>query len=505
MNIAPTAALRKQARHRAAARHRRFGPVAIAMMLAMGPALPLAAQQDSDPPASPAPAPSPSPSPAPSTGSGYSLPPGTSTTPRPDAAQGPSDESSPPRTISPDRPAATPIPAPVTAPVASIPAPETRATPGRSTPERSANERNADQPAPRTATNRPAQAAPGDAAEARQTAPAQPDDDNQPSDGGQADAPLTEAPPVPMPEADPGFQTRPPVVPDSVNAEPGDNESWPMLFALAAALSLIVVASVILILRRKPRPETADAPIVAETVQDEPPAPEPAVAQSAPLPDPPSEQDAPAPDPVAAADTAESAQDGAPLSDLAGVTGAASSPRQPETAPAGAAPNVSPSRLAVDFAVTSGEMTLINTIITYRLTLGNIGKEALSDLAIHGLIVQARRESPSQIPPAKGAELLPLIERMARLPVGISDTIEGELRLPLDRIDPIRNGNRILLVPLVYIWVGYDTPDGARFAVSRSFVVGEESDPPGDKVGPLRLDPGPRRFTAIGQRPLIAG
>lgn len=501
MNIAPTAALRKQAQHLIPAPKRlptgRSGLLAIAFILATSQAGPLVAQQDTNATdqSAPTPGPSPAPAPAPSQGSGYSLPPGTSTAPRPDAAQGPSDESSPPRTISPDRPAATPIPAPVTAPVASIPAPESRPPADRTTPTNETTRRSA--PLAETPTaNRAESPVSNDASE--------------PLSAGEPDSPLLETPAMPTPDADPGFDMRPPVAPGTESAEPEDNESWPMLFALAAALSLIIVASVILILRRRPRHADADLAVAAPMADDDPPpplqtAPPEAAPPSAPLPDSPAPRSEAAPDRGADPAASESAQDAAPLSWSAGVTGVAASPRAPESASASAAPNAPPSRLAVDLAVTSGEMTLINTIVTYRLTLGNIGKEALSDLAIHGMIVQARRESPSQIPPARGADLLPLIERMPRLPVGISDTIEGELRLPLDRIEPIRNGNRILLVPLVYIWVGYDTPDGARFAVSRSFVIGEESNPPGDKVGPLRLDPGPRRFTTIGQRPLISG
>jgi hypothetical protein len=35
-------------------------------------------------------------------------------------------------------------------------------------------------------------------------------------------------------------------------------------------------------------------------------------------------------------------------------------------------------------------------------------------------------------------------------------------------------------------------------------MVGREANPPQPKMGPFRLDLGPRRFASLGQRPLFA-
>ena len=109
---------------------------------------------------------------------------------------------------------------------------------------------------------------------------------------------------------------------------------------------------------------------------------------------------------------------------------------------------------------------------------------------------------PPTVDPLRGDSLLPHLQKIADIDPGSTQRCEGQIRLPLGQIEPIAMQGRMLFVPLVHIWIGYNGPDGTRYAVTQSFVLGEESNPPGPRVGPLRLDLGPRRFTSIGQRPL---
>ena len=147
-------------------------------------------------------------------------------------------------------------------------------------------------------------------------------------------------------------------------------------------------------------------------------------------------------------------------------------------------------------------MTLVNAIARYHLGITNTSDTAITDVVLHGAVVQARRGMPPTIDPMMGDQLLPRLQAVADIGVGETQRCEGQIRLPLAQIEPIAMQGRLLFVPVVHIWIGYHGPDGSRYAVTQSFVLGEENTPPGPRVGPLRLDLGPRRFTGIGQRPL---
>lgn len=159
-------------------------------------------------------------------------------------------------------------------------------------------------------------------------------------------------------------------------------------------------------------------------------------------------------------------------------------------------------RLLLDFATLGIDVTLVNAVARYHLGVTNMADIPVSNIALHGAIVQARKGMPPTIDPMRGDSLLPHLQKIADIDPGSIQRCEGQIRLPLNQIEPIAMQGRMLFVPLVHIWIGYDGPDGTRYAVTQSFVLGEESNPPGPRVGPLRLDLGPRRFTSIGQRPL---
>lgn len=159
-------------------------------------------------------------------------------------------------------------------------------------------------------------------------------------------------------------------------------------------------------------------------------------------------------------------------------------------------------RLLLDYTTLGVDVTLVNAIARYHLGVSNMSDIPVTDVVLHGAVVQARRGMPPTIDPMLGDSLLPRLQAMPDIAVGATVRCEGQIRLPLAQIEPIAMQGRLLFVPVVHIWIGYSGPDGSRFAVTQSFVLGEESSPPGPRVGPLRLDLGPRRFTGVGQRPL---
>lgn len=74
----------------------------------------------------------------------------------------------------------------------------------------------------------------------------------------------------------------------------------------------------------------------------------------------------------------------------------------------------------------------------------------------------------------------------------------GELRLPLDRLPPLRQGASVLFVPLVRITLGADGGRAHRIAL----VIGEPAADPAGRLAPIRLEAGPRVVARLAARPL---
>lgn len=474
----------------------------------------------------------------------FSLPAGSQPSPQPPSdVQGPVDaESTPPRRT--DQPA-EPAPRPPVPTIAPTPVPR------QQTP------RTQETPRPRTTLSRPTAQQPQAQPRAQTPAPAPPQtptpapDTPVSSDDPAAQAPAAEAPaaePLPVPELPGLSEPDPATTPETDPAVAEDDGSiwwW-------AAAGLIALASLVLMgLRsRKPKPAVAEGtPVHLQPVQTvptpplrkQPPvaAPPPPVPQPKPQPQaqpqadlrldaaqmagswrtaaaptppsPPPVASPPARSPMAAprpepedADMDDILPDSA-LADSAGGASAAlgAAPGVPQRHQLGGeTPAPAVPRLLLDYTTLGIDVTLVNAVARYHLGVTNMSDLSVSNIALHGAIVQARKGMPPTIDPMRGDAILPHLQKIADIEPGSTQRCEGQIRLPLGQIEPIAMQGRMLFVPLVHIWIGYDGPDGTRYAVTQSFVLGEESNPPGPRVGPLRLDLGPRRFTSIGQRPL---
>jgi hypothetical protein len=97
---------------------------------------------------------------------------------------------------------------------------------------------------------------------------------------------------------------------------------------------------------------------------------------------------------------------------------------------------------------------------------------------------------------------------MMLLHMGESLRLQGQLRLPLAEITPIRLGGAALFIPLVRVQVeATGARDDAIFETALCMVVGEAAQTgTGSALGPFRLDDGPTvaRHLAIRDMPLDA-
>jgi LPXTG-motif cell wall-anchored protein len=86
------------------------------------------------------------------------------------------------------------------------------------------------------------------------------------------------------------------------------------------------------------------------------------------------------------------------------------------------------------------------------------------------------------------------------LPPGGSLKLNGQVAMPKAELREIEVGGRRIFVPMVAINVAYDWAGGGSGRTSRSWLVGREAESPSAKMGPFRLDLGPRIYRSVGRR-----
>lgn len=336
-------------------------------------------------------------------------------------------------------PAPTTAPPPVVAPTVT---PTPTPAPAQPAPQVPA-QRAAPAPTPRAT---PAQPAPRPAAEAARAAP-----DNESS-------------PVPAPEAQPVAEPAPTPAASApqeapLSPAPTDATPWPWIIGGALAL-LAIVAALLLRRRRQPAQDAADVEIA-------PPAP-------VPVPAPP--KPAPAPQPT------------------------------PEPAPEAAIPDA-PDRPWLDMALdlTQARYSMMGMTVGYILLLHNRGDTPAQDVLVRGIIGNAGAQQQALLQSFFAQQSgLPLHAAVSIMP-GETRRLIGELRLMPDQIVPVTMGQRSLLIPLAafdasYRWGPEEAEPLGHGRTARAFILGQEQEPPAERLAPFRLDQGPRQYRRAATR-----
>jgi hypothetical protein len=72
--------------------------------------------------------------------------------------------------------------------------------------------------------------------------------------------------------------------------------------------------------------------------------------------------------------------------------------------------------------------------------------------------------------------------------------------MPKSNVREIQIQGRSLFIPTVAINILYEWGDGQKGQTSNSYVIGTEAQTPTAKMGPFRLDLGPRIYRQVGGR-----
>jgi hypothetical protein len=176
---------------------------------------------------------------------------------------------------------------------------------------------------------------------------------------------------------------------------------------------------------------------------------------------------------------------------------------EPAAAPIAAArPQVAIPATGLAIALEARRMnaSLMATTLSYTVRLTNHSAEPLSALAVEGDMISAHASLPPERQIAGTNQRLELRHALVTLAPGESAEFEGDFRLPLAAITPIRAGEAAYFVPLARLRVEASQPSGVQLVEVQTFVVGELPEAPGAALRPFRLDLGPRTYSRLGQR-----
>jgi hypothetical protein len=336
------------------------------------------------------------------------------------------------------------------------------------------------QPQPAPAEQRPVPARPAERPRAQASAPAEPALRQEerlpvPSDVQDALSPpqTVEVPANAVPET---FDVAPaperaPVTPPV--GTPAEEEGFNWLWALLAALAgLAVLVAVLRSRKRAAEPEEIYVP----------------VAEPAPVLEP-----VPAPVPEAAP---------APVA----VTPAAAPPvpqpaPQPEAAPSGHVGLVMRPWLELHFKPARATATDGGASVQYEAVIRNVGNAPARNVRLAARMFNAGPQLDAEVAHFYGLD----IESPDGQPLTILPRSEVALTsvvsMPREEMREYKVEGRSLFIPTIAFNLLYEWGRGKLGQTSSAHVIGREPENPSAKMGPFRLDLGPRVYRQVGQRP----
>ncbi|KFD29169.1 hypothetical protein IH86_05980, partial [Sphingobium yanoikuyae] len=143
--------------------------------------------------------------------------------------------------------------------------------------------------------------------------------------------------------------------------------------------------------------------------------------------------------------------------------------------------------------------SLIGVTIGYTLLLHNRGDRPARDIMVRGILGNAGAQQDALLRHFFGGETGMPLHSIVSIAPGETVRMTNELRLAQDEIVPVTMGERSLLVPIAafdahYRWGEYEEAPEGTGRTGRAFIVGQEQDPPAERLSPFRLDQGPRQF-----------
>lgn len=266
-----------------------------------------------------------------------------------------------------------------------------------------------------------------------------------------------EATPAPILIAPPGTGEAA-STPTAVPATQAASAAWPLPWIGAAAAALLALIAGVILWRRRKTPRQLQRENEAPAEQPSPPA---RLEKAPPL-------------------TVDPSEEGAPLRLAANAA-----------------------TLQAEFRPEAAQLSIASLTITGTLTLVNKSKAAIDGLVLRSQMISAQDGQNEMIATFHASKGAGSLQQIGSLAAGERIDAVIEIRLPRNELASFRWTEREFVAPIVLLnLLGH--ADGADVEVRLSRLIGREGSGATPRMKPLAIDRGPKRFTGVSARPILA-
>ena len=160
----------------------------------------------------------------------------------------------------------------------------------------------------------------------------------------------------------------------------------------------------------------------------------------------------------------------------------------------------------MNFVPTHAVVSFSSLTIEGQLQISNTDSGTAEDLVLHTILISASHDQKQAIDsffadPGKFAPFVPV----AAMRPGEHISAPLKLAVALNAMETFSLQDKTLLAPIIVARLARLANTGTTQEVARLVcMIGREANPPQPRMGPLRLDQGPRKFDRLGQRALVA-
>lgn len=159
--------------------------------------------------------------------------------------------------------------------------------------------------------------------------------------------------------------------------------------------------------------------------------------------------------------------------------------------------------IKIEFVPEKATITFATLTIKGQLQISNQGNADAKDMEFRAGLISASHQQQEAIDLFFGTSQDITPNAMGVAKAGERLGIALELSVPLSEMHSFPLGDQRLLVPIMLATLQYRCDELASpLRAELAFMIGREATPPKPKMGPLRLDLGPRSFAPLGTRPL---
>ena len=159
--------------------------------------------------------------------------------------------------------------------------------------------------------------------------------------------------------------------------------------------------------------------------------------------------------------------------------------------------------IKIDFIPEKATITFATLTIKGQLQISNEGQADAKGMELRASLISASHQQREATELFFGTSHDITPNAMGDAKAGETLGVALELSVPLSEMHSFPLGDQRLMVPIILATLQYRVdgqPNPLR--AEMAYMIGREANPPKPKMGPLRLDLGPRSFAPLGTRPL---